>query len=55
MTYSPRTVTPCLLSSQSHRHEVSLTVFCDSDGWSAVQWPLIARDAEWLYRASPQQ
>jgi hypothetical protein len=52
MTYWARTVTPRLLSAHSRRHEVSLRVFCDSDDWTAIPWPAIAGDAEWLYHQS---
>jgi hypothetical protein len=52
MTYLARTVTPRLLSAYSRRHEVSLTVFRDSDDWMGIPWPAIACDAEWLYHQS---
>ncbi len=52
MTYSARTVTPRVLSTLSRRHEVSLTVFCDSDDWATVPWSSISGDAEWLYHRS---
>ena len=45
---SARTVTPHLLSAQSRWHEASLRVFCDSDDWTAIPWPAIAGDPEWL-------
>jgi hypothetical protein len=55
MTYSARTVTPRVLWADARRHETSLRVFCDSDDWTTIPRPAIARDPEWLYHESAME
>jgi hypothetical protein len=55
MTYSARTVTPRVLWADARRHETSLRVFCDSDDWTAIPRPAVARDPEWLYHESAME
>ncbi len=52
LTYSARTVTPRVLWADARRHERSLRVFAESDDWTTIPPPAIARDPEWLYHES---
>jgi hypothetical protein len=55
MTYPARTVTPRVLWAEARRHETSLRVFCDSEDWTTIPWPAIARDPEWLYHEAAME
>lgn len=55
MTYSGRAVTPRVLFARARQHRTSLTVFPEREDWSAVQWPAVVDDPEWIYHESAIQ